>query len=176
MNELSCEESTLKELELYDFLKALPKQGRADHTELLTSVLPKFLEILGYEGSTIFFEFLLSLPRRVKADALVAEHRTGLPWIIVEVKTFDEMRDGPKQAWKVVKHSYLEFLSKDNQWLLLFSPKVLGLASTSESHIYDLVQLSKDKASEIYSLLRRPSKPADGSGKRSSEVGAEAPL
>jgi hypothetical protein len=166
----------MKERELYEYLKALPKQIRADHITLLTSDLPKFLEILGYEGSTIFFEFLLSLPRRVKADALVAEHRTGLPWIIVEVKTFDEMRDWPKQAWKVVKHSYLEYLSKNNQWLLLFSPKVLGFASTSEEHIYDLVGLTEDKASEIYSLLRRPAKSPGGSSQRDSGIRTGAPL
>ncbi|MCL4552512.1 MAG: hypothetical protein M1305_03005, partial [Candidatus Marsarchaeota archaeon] len=155
---------------------ALPKQIRADHTKLLTSALPKFLEILGYEGSTIFFEFLLSLPRRVKADALVAEHRTGSPWIIVEVKTWDAMRDDPKQAWKAVKLSYREFLSEDNQWLLLFSPKVLGLASTSEAHLYDLVQLEEHQSLEIYSLLRRPRKSSDGSSKRPSDIGTGAPL
>ena len=114
----------MKEHELYGYLRALPKQIRADHTALLTSALPNFMEILGYEGTTIFFEYLLSLPRRIKADALVAEHRTGLPWIIVEVKTFDAMRDGPKQVWNAVKRSYLQFLAKDEEWLLLFSLKV----------------------------------------------------
>ena len=77
----------MKEHELYEFLKRLPKRIMANHTDLLTSDLPKFPEILGYEGSTIFFEFLLSLPQGIQADALVAEHRTGMPWIIVEVKT-----------------------------------------------------------------------------------------
>ncbi len=166
----------MKERELYDYLRALPKRITADHTTLLTSDLPKFLEILGYEGSTIFFEFLLSLPRRVKADALVAERRTGLPWIIVEVKTFQAMRDDLKGTWKALKLSYLEFLSEDNQWLLLFSPKVLGLASKSEERLYDLTQLTEDQSSEIYSLLRRPPKSSDGASKRPSDIGTGAPL
>jgi hypothetical protein len=161
----------MKERELYGYLRTLPKQITAGHTTLLTEVLPNFLEILGYEGSTIFFEFLLSLPDRIKADALVAEHRTGRPWIIVEVKTFNEMRDDPKQAWRVVKHSYMPFLAKDEQWLLLFSPKVLGLASKSEEHLYDLTQLTEDQSSEIYSLLRRPTQPSDGSINRPSDMG-----
>lgn len=166
----------MKERELYGYLRTLPKQITTGHTTLLTEVLPNFLEILGYEGSTIFFEFLLSLPSRIKADALVAEHRTGLPWIIVEVKTFAAMRDDPRQAWKAVKRSYMPFLTRDEQWLMLFSPKVLGLASKSEEHFYDLTQLTEDQSSEIYSLLRRPSKPSDGSSKRSSDIGIGVPL
>ncbi|AFM23606.1 hypothetical protein [Desulfomonile tiedjei] len=166
----------MRERELYGYLRALPKQTTASHTTLLASVLPDFLEILGYEGSTIFFDFLLSLPLRIKADALVAEHRTGLPWIIVEVKTFNAMRDDPRQEWQAVKHSYLQFLSKDEQWLLLFSPKVLGLASKSEEHVYDLTQLTVAQSSEIYSLLRRPLKSSDGSSKRPCDIGTEAPL
>lgn len=62
----------MKERELYNYLRALPKRITSDHTDLLTLDLPKFLEILGYEGSTIFFEFLLSLRQGVQADALVA--------------------------------------------------------------------------------------------------------
>ncbi|MGO9117766.1 MAG: hypothetical protein ACLQPD_09170 [Desulfomonilaceae bacterium] len=166
----------MTEHKLYDYLRALPKQIRTSHTDLLASELPKFLEILGYEGSTIFFEFLLSLPHRVKADALVAERRTGLPWMIVEVKTFDEMRDDPKNMWKAVKHLYRRFLTAENQWLLLFSPKVLGMASRSEAYLYDLVQLTQDQSSQIYSLLRRPSTSADGPIEQSSGIGTEAPL
>jgi hypothetical protein len=166
----------MKEREVYNYLRALPKRITADHTDLLTSDLPKFLGILGYEGSTIFFEFLLSLPHRIQADALVAEHRTGLPWIIIEVKTFEAMRDDPKQMWRIVKNSYRRFLGEDNQWLLLFSPKVLGIASRSEAHLYDLVQLTEEQSSEIYSLLRRPSKSSDGPSEQPSGVGAEAPL
>ncbi|MFH0823450.1 MAG: hypothetical protein V2B18_11920, partial [Pseudomonadota bacterium] len=144
----------MKEHELYDYLKTLPKQITADHTTLLTTVFPKFMEILGYEGSTIFFEFLLSLPLRIQADALVAEHRTGLPWIIVDVKTFNAMRDDPKLVWRAVNRSYRGFIKYDGQWLLLLSPKVLGLASKSEEHLYDLTQLTEEQASDIYALLR----------------------
>jgi len=166
----------MKEHELYEFLKRLPKRIMANHTDLLTTDLPKFLGILGYEGSTIFFEFLLSLPHRVQADALVAEHRTGMPWIIVEVKTWQEMRDYPKEAWNAVQQSYRQFLAADDQWLLLFSPKVLGIASRSEAHLYDLVQLTEKESSEIYSLLRRPSKSSDEPSEQPPGVGAEAPL
>lgn len=166
----------MKEHELYDYLRALPKQITDDHTTLLTSALPKFLEILGYEGSTIFFEFLLSLPHRAKADALVAAHRTGLPWIIVEVKTFNAMRDHPTDAWNAVKFTYRKFLTRKNQWLMLFSPKVLGLASTSKEYLYDLTQLTKDQSSEIYSLLRRPPKSSNGSDRESSDIFKWAPV
>jgi hypothetical protein len=166
----------MKERELYDFLKALPTQIGANHITLLTSNLPRFLEILGYEGSNIFFGFLLSLSDRVEADALVAEHRSSRPWVIVKVKTFETMRNDPKRVWEAAKLSYLRFLSVDDQWLLLFSPKILGLASVSQAHFCDLTRLTEDQSSEIYSLLRRPSKRADGSGKRPSEVGTEAPL
>ena len=106
----------------------------------------------------------------------MAEHRTGLPWIIVEVKTFQAMRHNPKQTWNAVKLSYLEFLEEDNQWVLLFSPKVLGLASKTEPHFYDLTQLTEDESSEIYSLLRRPSKSANGPSKRASDIGTGASL
>ena len=52
----------------------------------------------------------------------------------------------------------------------------LGLASKSEEHLYDLTQLTEDQASEIYLLLRRPSKSLDGSSKRPSDTGTVAPL
>jgi hypothetical protein len=166
----------MKEHELYGYLRALPKQATTSHLDLLTSALPHFLEILGYEGSTIFFEFLLSLPLRIKADALVAEHRTGLPWIIVEVKTYDAVREDPERVWEATQHSYLQFLAQEEQWLLMFSPKVLGLASKSEQRLYDLTQLTEDQSSEIYSLLRRPSKTLGESGKPLPNIGTEAPL
>ncbi len=165
----------MKERELYDYLRALPEETRTDHTTLLASFLPKFLGILGYGGATIFFEFLLSLSERLQADAMVAKDRTGeLVWMYVEVKTFRAMRDDPERAWEEVKCSYEPFLTADDQWLLLFSPRFLGLASNSKTYWYDLTQLTEDKASEVYSLLRRPAKSSDGPNKQPYDIGTGA--
>jgi hypothetical protein len=166
----------MKEHEFYGYLRALPKHDTAGRIDLLTSVLPQFLKILGYEGSTIFFGFLLSLPLRITADAIVAERRTGEQWIIVNVKTFDAVRDDPQGVWEAAQRSYLQFLVNDEQWFLMLSPKVLGLASKSENRLYHLAQITEEQSSEIYSLLRKPRKSLDNSSKRLSDIGTEAPL
>ena len=74
-----------------------------------------------------------------------------------------------------MQNSYRQFLAEDNQWLLLFSPKVLGIASRSQAHLYDRVQLTEKQSSEISSLLRRPSKSSHGPSEQPSGVGAGRP-
>ncbi len=167
----------MKERELYDYLRALPEETRADHTTLLASFLPKFLGILGYDGATIFFEFLLSLSKRLQVDAMVGEDRSAeLTWMYVEVKTFLAMSYDPKLTWERVRGSYLPFLTSSDQRLLLFSPRFLGVASKSQDCWYDLTQLTEGEASEIYWLLRRPANFSDRPTRQPDDIGTGAPV
>ncbi len=146
----------MKEHDLYEFLRALPEEAGTDHTTLLTSFFPEFLGILGYEGATIFFDFLLSLPGRLQADAMVGKDRSGKAvWMYVEVRTFRAMRDDPESVWKRVRSSYEEFLTANGEWLLLFSPRFLGLKSKSDDRLYDLLRLTEEEASQVYLFLQR---------------------
>lgn len=142
---------------LYEFLKAMPQEIMSDHLSLQTSALPQFLTLLGYPGSRIYFEYLLSFEDSVIADAVVAEERGDPPWIIMEVKTFNAMRMSPADGWQTVLHRFERFLTSHDQFFVLLSPKNLGIAygrnASEAKKLYDLVTLTEQHAAEIWKLL-----------------------
>jgi hypothetical protein len=161
---------------LHDYLSRLPKRIYADHTTLLTSDLLEFLTLLGYPGSTVFFQFLMSVPDRIIADAVVAEERMKPLHLIIQVRTWRSMMDDYSRSWKQMLLTYKRFLKAPDQSLILFSPKILGKADRSGDKLYDLTQISPEDSRELYEALKGPVPPPHVSGTGIQPVGPQASL
>jgi hypothetical protein len=144
----------MSEQRFHDFLSALPYRISSDREALLTTDLPDFFRVLGHADSTVFFEYLVDLPRRIVADVAIAEDRSETPQVLIQVKTGRSMIQGAERSWDRLREAYAPFMETEDVLLLLFSPLYVGIARGSLTRLYRLASLTREQSGEIYELLR----------------------
>lgn len=162
----------MSEIGLYNLLAQLPKTDFPNERSFVTATLPIFFEILGYEKSNVFFEALLLsrkegvASRPVRADAIVATDRITGPWILVEAK---RPHQPLRSEWETQLEAYREIASPE--YAILFSPLFLVIYHNDSRRLYDLRNLTKSQASEIFSSLKKPhSLPSAAASKLPSQI------
>ncbi len=143
---------------LHKFLEDLPKKEYTSETEFLSTEVPIFISILGYQKFQLFFEVGLPVAegkhfQRRRADALVTSERAGHPWLLIETKriqrTASELVD-----WKARLQQYKT--SFEAEYAVLLSPFLIVVAHDGLEFECRLDKISIEEASEIYSSLRSP--------------------
>ncbi len=142
--------------DVQDVLERLPHRVAEDRLTLLTEDLLEFLQALGYDGSYVFLDFLLSLTDPLIADAVVAPERSirnEPPSIIVNVKTAPSMLRRPETVWTEVLKLYGRFLYDWHTRLVLFSPSHIGVAGNGASELHPLISIDSVHLREVAQLL-----------------------
>jgi hypothetical protein len=149
----------MTEQELYGFLTSLPKSDFANELDFLSTAVPQFFSILGYQPSQIFFQASLLPDLRHRVDAIVASDRVARPWVIVETKvsgkTYRRNWKNTVFEWEAQIHKYRDQLGWE--YAILFTPMFLVVYKGDQRYYYDHSDLSLDQTRELIQMLSAPS-------------------
>lgn len=136
----------------HEFLCSLPSFECASEMDFTQKIIPVLVSILGYDKNETFYELKAG---QWRADVVLSQDITSVPWFVIEVKRYIPKNIGD---WIYVLKRYLDAL--DCSIGIVVSPRLFILTVDNESQRYDLSQISMAESQHIYSILRKENQPS----------------
>jgi hypothetical protein len=145
---------------LHRLLSNLPHTSFPNEVTFLSTTVPEFISILGYDKSQLFFEadiWFGSIRKRV--DCLVASSLGSRPWLVIETKLKQKGIHRLPLDWVRQLQAYQAVIQCE--YAVLLSPELLVISqlqapNSFEIKDYWLARLNEVQAKAIQSLLARP--------------------
>ncbi|HEX5734462.1 MAG TPA: restriction endonuclease [Blastocatellia bacterium] len=143
------------------FFKNLSSTEYINEASFLSTAIPQFVYLLGYDSSHLFFEreILIGSGTRFRVDAVIANSRASRPWLIIETEITRHYIRRPMADWIYWLGTY--HLAIRSEYAVFLSPVALAIIQgdslkSVQVKQYRLESISLQETEEICSLLAPP--------------------